>query len=162
MVTDQDLNPTVLVQQHIDLMAFYSLFNMQNIEDQDDMILKIKVMMMLYQTGGKVWVNENLLRINIRYSNAISSLSRNPKLSVKQKKNKSIILLNSWAKLAGPMVNYPREMTLEGGGVVYISFNYFLISLIINRSIRRHITEYMHYSTELDYQKEFGNQKRQD
>ena len=153
MVVAKNLDPTAIAQHHIDLMVIYPLLRSWDKEEQAKIIKKVKVRMMDYQTSGRVWVDSTLLNINNFYTDALIKLTNEEGLSKKQEENKSICLLNRWKKVISLLVNYPREMTIAGGGTIYITFDYFLISLLCNLSIRRHVTNYMRYSTEMATQK---------
>jgi len=155
MVTAKNLHPTALAQHHIDLMIIYPFLQHWEGEDLQDIINKIRCRMMNYQKTGKIWVDQRLYNINTYYLNALVALADKEKFSKKQRKNESLRLMSRWGAVANPLLNYPREMTIESGGKVYITFDYFLVSLFCKRTIRTHITEYMRYSTEMATQKRY-------
>lgn len=152
MIVAKDLEPTAFVQRHINNLVFYPLWRMEVKEDQHEMLITIKRRMKQYQTSGKLLSDYTLRNINNLSNDMLIKLSNEQGLSEKQEKKKSKLLLDRWKRLTDLLVNYPREMTLEDGGTVYITFNYFLVSLIYNLSIRTHITAYMRYSAEMDTQ----------
>lgn len=153
MAVAKNLEPTAFVQRHINNLVFYPLWRAEVKKDQDEMLITIKRRMKQYQTSGILSSDYILRNINNLSNEKLIKLSNEEGLSEKQEKKKSKLLLDRWKRLTNALVNYPREMTLEGGGTVYITFNYFLVSLIYNLSIRTHITAYMRYSAEMDAQK---------
>ena len=156
MIVTKNLDPTVYVQRHINQIAFYPLWSEEVKEDQEEILIIIKKRMMPYQTSGRLMSDYTLRNINNLCANRLIKLSNEEGLSEKEKKEKSKRLLDRWKNAIGTLVNYPREMTLENGDKVRISFNYFLVSLIYNMSIRSHITAYLRYSAELETQKIYG------
>lgn len=153
MVTSKKLNATAVVQHHINHLLFYPLWRGEIKEDQDKQLLTIKRKMIGYQTSGKLLADYSLRNINNFYAEELIKLSNEEGLSEKQENQKSKRLFDRWRRVSSELINYPREMTLENGGTVYITFNYFLVSLIYNFSIRTHITAYMRYSAEMASQK---------
>jgi hypothetical protein len=142
-VTALHMDAAALVQRYLDGFRFYPYFSTLSEKDKSDLILKVGFGMTAFQRSGKIYVNPALQEINQRYGQLLYNLSKDQKLSPKAHDKQSIVLVAQWEKEARPLINYPQELMLEGGGVISLSFDFMLINMDFGHKIRKYSHLYM-------------------
>jgi hypothetical protein len=122
-----NLDPVVFIQRYVDSLSFYPHFSTMSEGEKSSQRRRIISGMMDYQRSGTLLIDTDLYKINLKFCNLLAGLTNDHSLSEKQQAQKSKSLIRKWEKNARPLVNYPEEITLEGGGVVRLSFDYLLI-----------------------------------
>jgi len=142
-VTALHIDPAGLMQRYIDNFRFYPHFSTRSDQEKSGILSRIRHGMTDFQRSGKIYVDPVLSEINHRYGKLLIRLSNKRSLSPKQHDNQSITLLNQWEKEVRPLINYPEELMLEGGGVLRLSFNFMLVNMDFRHKIRKYIQMYM-------------------
>jgi hypothetical protein len=134
-----NFDPVVVMQRYVNSLSFYPHFRTLSEEEKSRQRKRIICGMMDYQKSGKLLVDKGLYTINLKYCNLLIELSNDHSLSEKQHGHKSKALIRKWERNARPLLNYPEEITLEGGGGVRLSFNYLLIHMGDRMKIRANL-----------------------
>jgi hypothetical protein len=122
-----NLDPVVFIQRYVDSLSFYPHFSTMSEGEKSSQRRRIISGMMDYQRSGTLLIDTDLYKINLKFCNLLIRLANDYSLSEKQLTQKSKSLIGKWEKNARPLLNYLEEITLEGGGVVRLSFDYLLI-----------------------------------
>jgi hypothetical protein len=134
-----NLDPVVFIQRYVDNLSFYPHFSTMSEGEKSSQRRRIISGMMDYQRSGTLLIDTDLYKINLKFCNLLIGLANDHSLSEKRQAQKSKSLIRKWEKKARPLLNYPEEITLEGGGIVRLSFNYLLIHVGGHMQIRANL-----------------------
>lgn len=131
------IDPAKMVQYYIDRLRFYPYFCDLTEDGKSDMLFRISQAMVECQRSSDV--ASELDEINQRYSSKLIILSKDQTLSGSGQDLQSTALITDWQSEIYPLINFPQEVIIEGGGTVYPTFNF----LLINSHFGQHTGKYL-------------------
>ncbi|SEA65177.1 hypothetical protein [Pedobacter hartonius] len=131
-----NIDPAALLQRYIDSLCYYPNLLPQEEAYHSNEWFRITIGMMDYQLSGKVFMDPDLSEINLKYLKLLIAKNADRSKGKKQHEQECKDLIDKWGMEARPLLNYPEEIILEGGGVVRLSFSYQLRFTGSDRTIR--------------------------
>jgi hypothetical protein len=142
-VTALHIDPAEMMQRYIDGFRFYPYFSTRNEQEKLSVLSRIRHGMTEFQRSGHIYIDPILNEINQRYSKLLIMLSNEQQLSPREHDKQSVALIKKWEREVRLLINYPEELTLEGGGVLRLSFDFMLTNIDFGHKISRYVQMYM-------------------
>ena len=142
-VTALHINTTEMMQCYINSFRFYPYFSTRSEQEKSCILSRIRHGLTEFQRSGNIYVDPILAEINHRYGKLLIKLSKDRRLAPKAHDDQSRLLIEDWEKEVRPLINYPEEILLEGGGKLRLSFDFMLINIHFGRKIRRYMQIHM-------------------